>query len=631
MLCNVVECSIIYVRGDCMFLKQTKLKGRIYLQIVKGYRDNGNPKQKVIKKCGYLDELEKSINDPIAYFKAEAERLTELEKIQPTMTISPDFNEITPDEFDESKNLGYAFLQKIYYDLKLHNFFANKQRQSNIQYNMNNVIRLLTFSRILYPDSKKSTFESRDVYFERFTDTLDSLFDCLTRVSPWQEELQKFLYESVTSLYGKGDQRAYFDCTNYYFEIDEEDEFRKNGPSKEHRKSPIVQMGLLMDSRGFPMAYHVFPGNESEKKHLLPVINRCQRDYNLERVIVVADKALNTSDNIFYTQGKHNGYVYSQTIRGADEEFKNWVTKDEGYSSNPNYRDKIKDEDCHDLHDIYKLKSRVIGKTIRIKDENGNRTHEVTVKQKQIVYYSPKFKARAEKKREQAIAKALKMIDNPGMYASSTKFGSNQYIRTYLTDPTTGEKTEAQALSKKARKAIEKLRKEYEKNPSEDNDYTKLIQSLDLSLDNDLIEEQKKYDGYYSVVTSEYEKSDEEILKIYRGLWKIEESFKITKSEFNTRPFHLTRKDRIESHFFICFLSLLILRIIEHETNREYSPAQLIESMKAFKYTRIGENVYQCLYRDKVISMLDKELHLDTSHKYMHLADIKKILAEAKK
>lgn len=614
-----------------MFLKKTKINGRTYLQIVKGYRDNGKTKQKVIKKCGYLDELEKIYPDPISYFKEEAIRLTESEKIQPSITLTPDFDEITPDEFDESKNLGYAFLQKIYYDLRLHNFFANKQRQLNIQYNLNNVIRLLTFSRILYPASKKSTFENRDFYFERFADTLDSIFDCLTRVSHWQNELQTYLYESVVSLFGKSDQRAYFDCTNYYFEIDEEDELRRKGPSKEHRKSPIVQMGLLMDSRGFPMAYHVFPGNESERRHLLPVINRCQRDYNLERIIVVADKALNTSDNIFYTQGKHNGYVYSQSIRGADEEFKNWITDPNGYNSNPNYREKEKDEDCHDLHDIYKLKSRIIGKTIKIKDENGKRTHEVTVKQKQIVYYSPKFKARAEKKREQAIAKAEKMIANPGMYASSTKFGSNQYIKTYLTDPTTGEKTEAQALSKKAKQAIEKLKHEYEKNPSEENDYTKLIQSLDLSLNTELIEEQKKYDGYYSVVTSEYEKSDEEILKIYRGLWKIEESFKITKSEFNTRPFHLSRKDRIESHFFTCYLSLLIMRIIEYKTNREYSPFQLIESMKSFKYTKIGENVYQCLYRDKVISILDRDLGLNTSHKYMRLNDIKKILAEAKK
>lgn len=631
MLYNVVECSIIYLEVISVFLKQTRQNGRIYLQIVKGYRDNGKPKQKVIKKCGYLDELENKYPDPISYFKEEAARLTELEKVQPSITLTPDFDEITPDEFDESKNLGYAFLQKIYYDLNLHHFFANKQRQLNIHYNLNNVIRLLTFSRILCPASKKSTFENRDFYFERFVDTLDSIFDCLTRVSNWQNELQTYLYENVVSLFGKGDQRAYFDCTNYYFEIDEEDELRKKGPSKEHRKSPIVQMGLLMDSRGFPMAYHVFPGNESEKTHLLPVINRCQRDYHLDRIIVVADKALNTSDNIFYTQGKHNGYVYSQSIRGADEEFKSWVTDPNGYNSNPNYREKEIDEDCHDLHDIYKLKSRIIGKTIKIKDKNGKRTHEVTVKQKQIVYYSPKFKARAEKKREQAIAKAEKMIANPGMYASSTKFGSNQYIKTYLSDPTTGEKVEAQALSKKARQAIEKIRIEYDRNPSENNDYTKLIQSLDLSLNTELIEEQKRYDGYYSVVTSEYEKSDDEILKIYRGLWKIEESFKITKSEFNTRPFHLSRKDRIESHFFTCYLSLLIMRIIEYKTNREYSPSQLIESMKSFKYTKIGENIYQCLYRDKVISTLDRNLGLDTSHKYMRLNDIKKILAQVKK
>lgn len=614
-----------------MFLKKTKQRGRVFLQIVKGYRENGKSKHSVVLKCGYLDELEKIYDDPIAHFTQEARRLTEQENASCSFSFSPDFSEITPDVFDESKNLGYAFLQKIYYDLKLPAFFANKQRQTGIEYNLNNIVRLLTYSRILFPDSKKSTFENRSIFFESFASTLDSVFDCLTRISSWQDELQTYLYSSVVSLFGKGDQKAYFDCTNYYFEIDEEDDLRRNGPSKENRKSPIVQMGLLMDSRGFPMAYHIFPGNESEKTHLMPVINRCQRDYDLERIIVVADKGLNTSDNIFYTQGKKNGYVYSQSIRGGDEEFRKWVTDPEGYHDNPGYREKTKDEDCHDLHDIYRLKSRVIGKTIRIKDENGKRNHEVTIKQKQIVYYSPKFKARAAKKREQAIAKAEKMIANPGAYASSTKFGSNQYIKTYLTDPITGERVEAQALSKKAKKAIEKLRKEYENSPSEDNDYSKLIKSLDLSLDRELIAEQEKYDGYYSVVTSEFEKEDEEILKIYRGLWKIEESFKITKSEFNTRPFYLSRRDRIEAHFFICFLSLLILRIIEYKVEREYSPAQLIESMRSFKYTRIGENVFQCLYRDKTIALLDKSLGIDTSRKYMRLSEIKKILSEVKK
>lgn len=622
-----------------MYLKQNRNSaGRIILTFYRSYRDtNGKPKSKLVKTIGFLDELQKDYDDPVLHFKHEATRLSSLEKEEASsFSFSPNLKEITPVDLDVSKNLGYAYLQKIYYDLGLSSFFKNKQRSTNIQYNLNNVIRMLVYSRILYPDSKASSFKNSSRFFEKMAPTLDSVYDALSRVANWQDELQRHLHESVRTLYGRDDEKAYFDCTNYYFEINEEDDLRRKGPSKEHRKSPIIQMGLLMDTNGIPMAYRTFPGNESEKVNLRPVIDRCRRDYDLKRIIVVADKGLNTSDNIFYIQGKHDGYIYSQSIRGADKEFKDWVTDLTEYQLNPTYLDEetiIKDSNCRDLHDIKMMKSRTIGKSLKIKAENGSRTHSITIKQKQIVYFSLKFKKRAQHERQNAVEKAKRMIINPGSYASATNYGANQYVKAYIQNKETGEMTAVAAMSKKEKNRIEKLKKAYEENSSETaiNDYTKYIESLELSLDTELIKEQEKYDGYYSVVTSEFDKSDQEILQIYRGLWKIEESFKITKSELKARPVYLSDSKRIEAHFFTCFLSLMILRIVEHLTEREYSPHQLIDSLRKFDYVPLGENLYQCVYRDKLLASLDTVMGLDLSHRYMRLGDIKKILAVSKK
>lgn len=185
-------------------------------------------------------------------------------------------NQRTPINQSQVKNLGYVFLQSVHSSLKLPEFFKNKQRNTKIEYNFNNVIRLLVFSKILKPESKIATFKSSSMYFEKLASNSDSIYDVLTRLFPLRNELQAYLHESVKTKYGRPNEHAFFDCTNYYFEIDSEKGIRKKGPSKEHRKTPIVQMVLLMDSNGIPMVYHLFPGNESEKVNLRPVINRCK-------------------------------------------------------------------------------------------------------------------------------------------------------------------------------------------------------------------------------------------------------------------------------------------------------------------------------------------------------------------
>lgn len=585
-----------------MYVKQNKTaSGRIYLDYYRSFRDqHGKNRNKLVQRIGYLDVLQAEFDDPIAHFKAEAIRLTALEKQDSSLSLKFDIHKKLPSNFQNTKNLGYIFLQTIYYSLGLDDFFSRKQRQLNVHYNLNNIMRLLTYSRILFPASKAATFDSSSIFFESFASSLDSVYDSLSRVSAWKDDLQTFLHESIQAAYGKRDSLAYFDCTNYYFEIHQEDDIRKYGPSKEHRKSPIIQMGLLMDTNGIPMAYHLFPGNESEKLHLRPVINRCKLDYNLERVVVVADRGLNTSDNIFYTHGKGDGYIYSQTIRGSAKEYKEWVLDEQDYQENLEHSDCIKEKD--EVIDCFKIKSRVIGKTIQIEDENGNRNHEVTIKQKQIAYYSPKFARRSRMQRQEAIAKAQYMIAHRGSYTNASHYGSMKYIKEDVIDQETGEL--------KVKKAN---------------------QNVLRYLDEETIREEEKYDGYYSIVTSEIDKSAEEIIETYRGLWKIEESFKITKSELEARPVYLSRPERIEAHFMTCFLSLVLLRVLEMETKHAYSTRQLITSMKKFEYANIQENLYQCLYRDEVIEKLNTLVGGEFDYQYRTLEQIKKLLSKSKK
>ena len=517
--------------------KNINSAGRIVLAYYEGYRDkDGKPKQRHIKRIGFLDELEKIYDDPITHFKMEARRLTqEKQETDPTsLNVTLDMNLKTPVNETLTKNLGYVFLQSVYSSLKLPEFFKNKQRTFEVEYNLNNIVRLLTFSRILKP---------APMYFEKLAPTKDSVYDALTRLAPLQNELQIYLHENVKALYGRTSELSCFYCTNYYFEIESKSELRK--------KEPFIQMGLLMDSNGIPMVYHLFPSNESDKINLHSIVNRYRLEYNLNRIIVVVDSELNTSDNIFYTHGKDDGYVYSQSIRSASSEYKEWIISDDDYVVYENHNDSIRKDDKICVN-AFKIKSRVVTKTITI-NEDGKRNDKVSIKQKQVAYYSSKYAKRQRLKRNEAIEKAEKYIN------------------------------------------------------------------------------EEKYDGYYSIVTSEWNLSDLEIINIYRGLWKIEESFEITKSELCTYPVYLSNEQLIQSHFFICFLALLILRIIEHETQHKYSTHELIEAMHEFNYTLLADNLYQCLNRHEAINLLDETFSLDTTKYRMTLGKIKKIIATSKK
>ena len=289
---------VIYYWVMKMFLKKDKSpNGRIYLSIVEGYREpsTGKTKQRKVKSLGFLDDLQKEYEDPISFFSDLAKEMTEEAKEN---TLPLDFSFSRNETIDTSsvlrKNLGFSILSHFYHKLEINKFFINRQRNLDIQYSLNNIFQMLVYSRVLLPSSKKASFENMDNYFLDFNFHINHIYRALDYFNFYKDDLLLHIHEMIRMTYGRDTSNVYYDVTNYYFEIKEPDDFRKKGVSKEHRTTPIVQMGLLMDNSGLPITYKLFEGNTNDSTTLMPVLNELKDNYNFGRVIVVADKGMNT-------------------------------------------------------------------------------------------------------------------------------------------------------------------------------------------------------------------------------------------------------------------------------------------------------------------------------------------------
>jgi len=565
-----------------MFVKKCTYKnGKTYLSIVNGYKENGKTKHEVIQKLGYLDDLKKEYDDPIAYFNQQAK------EIENNLTYLIKNSKLKKN-VSNRKNIGYMFIKYIYNELEIPNFLTNKQKNLKITYDLNKIFSLLVFSRILYPGSKKETFDKRGRFFESFDGfELEDVYRSLDYFTNYKEEIETLIWNATKDKYKRDTSHTYYDCTNYYFEINYNDtdlvdeegnilkkNYRKRGPEKNHRPDPIIEMGLLMDSNDIPLSYDLFPGNESEKLSLRPIHQKTKAKFGLGRTIVVADRGLNTSDNIFFLAGKNDkendGYIYGQSVRGADQEFKDWVLDQSGYQNDPIFNDDGTPEEFRQMTfddngkfigyekrlAYFKHKFRIYPKELTIK-KDGKRNVKVRTDQKQMVYYSQKYADKQKRDRNQMIERAKDLIANPKKYSRITAGGSASYVNNIKFVKSTGE----------------------------------IAEGLNLSLKLDKIKEEEKYDGYYSIVTSELNMSDAELRRIYRGLAKIEDTFKITKSELETRPTFVWTKEHLESHFLTCFVALVILRLLEQKTSKKYSVNKMIESMKNYNCTKLSNTI----------------------------------------
>ena len=567
-----------------LYLRVGKSNGRAYLSIVHGYRDKDTRKarSKVIKSLGYLDDLNELYQDPIAHFKAVvADMNRQQDELKAPISITFNREERLAQALDNRKNIGYAVLSKLFHDLDLHTFFNNRSRAWKAEYNANSIMRLLVFSRILCPASKKKSFEQKDMYFERMDFSLPDIYRCLTKVSSLKKDIILHMHNQMMAMFGRSNDVVYYDVTNYYFEIDKQDDMRKKGVSKEHRPDPIIQMGLLTDSDGIPITYGLFPGNTNDCETYGPLFKEIRKDFNLGRIIVVADKGMNTGDNIAHCLLSGNGYVFSQSVRGGSKELKDFVL-------DPN--------DYRVMKGGFKIKSRQYPRIIYVTNTEGKRK-KMRLDEKQVVFYSPDYDRRAKADRAAAVAKAQDLVHNPSKYKRATSYGAAKYVKNLVFDEDTGE----------------------------------ILKSKQTPLfDEEILREEEKYDGYYAIVTSEWKETDEKILDTYRGLWQIEDAFRVCKSDLEARPVYLSRQERIEAHFLVCFIALVLARLLARLLDNRFSVAKIAESLRKASGSYLEQNWYLFDYADEVTQAVEEKMGIVLGRKYMNLGEIKHLIAETK-
>ena len=578
-------------------LEVRKQKKGPYLIIEKKYRDK-EKKQARTKHhmtLGYLHELQKVFPDPIAHFKEIVTQMNAEEKAKKKLTLEIDMNEKLPDEIHARYNMGYAVIMKIYHALELDRFFNNKARHETFEYNTNSIMSLLIITRILHPSSKKRSYEYKDMFFERFDFQLHDVYRALSHFSKIGIECQRFISDQINTKFGRDTTLMYFDVTNFHFEIDEPDDMRKRGKEKNKRPDPIIQMALAMDTDGIPLYYKLFPGNTHDSKTFIPVFKDVCVRFSPGRVIAVADMGCTSSNNIYFLKGgdrdkRVNGYVFSFSIRKGSDKFKEYVVNDSGYTDREG---KLLKEGY-----AYKIKSRIEVREIKVTMRNGSEK-SMLIDEKQVVFWSKNYADKARAERAETIKKALDIIADPKKHNKNTVHGAAAYIKNITFDKKTGEIYEEPGKK--------------------------------LIYDEEKAAEDAKYDGYYCIITSELDMLDQRVIEIYRGLSDIEDNFKVSKSDLDIRPVNVSREDRINAHVLTCFISLVILRLIQKKTGYMFTPEQIISCLKDISCSLEHENVYLFDYRSKISDEIGKAFDIDFTNKRLRLNEIKNILASSKK
>jgi transposase len=573
-----------------------KKKG-IYLVIERKYWDKQRkrPRTEHYQTLGYVHELKEQVPDPIAHYKSLVEQMNNEEKAKKKLTLTINLGEKLSRETHTRYNLGYAVIMNLYHELELDRFFNNKARHEPFTYSPNAIMKLLTLTRILHPSSKRSAYAYRDRFFERFDFGLHDIYRALSHFSRIGLDCQRFISDQILTKYGRDTSLMYFDVTNFHFEIDQTDAMRKRGKEKNNRPDPIIQLALAMDAGGIPLYYKLFPGNTHDSKTFIPVFKDVCVRFAPGRVIAVADMGCTSSDNIYFLKGgdrdrRLNGYVFSFSIRRGSELFKRYVVDDAGYTD---IEGKALKKD-----DAYKVKSRIEVREIQVTMKSGAKK-SMLIDEKQVVFWSRKYADKARAEREEVIARAYDIIADPKKHNKDTTHGAAAYIKNIVFDKKTGEICEAPGKV--------------------------------LLFDEDKAREDAKYDGYYCLITSELEMPDARVIEIYRGLSDIEDNFKVSKSDLDIRPVFVTREDRINAHVLTCFISLVMIRLIQKKTRYQFTPEQIITCLNNMSCSLEHENIYLFDYRTSVSDEIGKAFGIDFTNKRLSLSEIKNILSLAKK
>ena len=568
-----------------MRLKITKSKNAASLYVIKDVIRNGKRTTKIVEKLGTLEELKKKLKneDPIEWSKKYIKNLNDQEKIHTRkIIIEKSQNKLIEREKQTLYNCGYLFLEKIYYELKLNNICEEISQKYQFKFDLNSILSNLIYTRIIEPSSKLSSFEASKKFIEQPNYELHDIYRALEVISKETELIEAEVYKNSLSVVNRNTQILYYDCTNYFFEIEQAEGLKQYGLSKENRPNPITQMGLFMDGDGFPLAFNVNSGNTNEQTTLKPLEKQIIKDFELSKFIVCTDAGLASNENRKFNNIQNRSYIVTQSLKKIKGHLKEWALSPEDWHTiNSNKKINLNDIDTSgDNEEIY-YKERWI-------NENG-------LEQRLIVSYSPKYAEYQRSVRNRQIERAQNLINNP------TKISKNRQD-----DP-----------------------KRFIKSASVTND-GEIASKKVFSLNTTAIEKEEEFDGFYAVCTT-LEDDISEIIKINKRRWEIEESFRILKTDFKARPVYLKRDDRIKAHFTTCFLSLLIYRILEHKLNEEYTSKEIITTLREMNFAKIKGDGYIPIYtRDTLIDKLHDIFKIKTDNEITTLNQMKKILKQVK-
>jgi len=578
-----------------VYLRKDKRKnGRTYLSIGENYRVEGKTKTRHLESIGYVDELvSDECPDPVAYWQAEVARRNSEAAREPAKVIVKLSTAKKIDKRRENRVEMGAAVPSAYFhrDLGIADFFERRRTARKSGFDPCRILELLCWNRISDPGSKAAAFSAKDRFPRKCDFTLDDVYRSLDYLAANADKLVKHMNASLEAARGTRDRtRLYYDVTNYYFEIDGEDGdgLRKKGVSKEHRPEAIVQMGLLLDAEGVPLDYELFPGNVNDMSTMLPMMKKAglrdAQNPDGERVVVVADKGLNTSSNIAACTLDGNGFVFSQSVRKATGKLKAWVLDEAGYAESES--------------GSFKVKSRIADKAVYVTGEDGKK-RKVMVPVKEVAFWSRDFCERARHERAKAVEKSKAAIERGDMSAAVAR-SSARYAKDVPVVKATGEAAQHNWV-----------------------------------LDEAKIAEDAKMDGYYCVITSEQEWGEREIIEAYRGLSRIEESFRVLKSTMDARPVYVWTTPHIQAHFLMCYVALTIMRLmqadVEAATGIRPSAESVAEALRNMVGHRLDANVYHFDYRTDLTDALCAAVGIDLSREAMTKSQMNKVMSVVKK
>ena len=543
-----------------MRVTTSKSKNAESFYISKGYvNDKGVSTSVIIRKLGTLKDLlpeHGPTRDDVMVWAKEQARIETLKykREKEEKQIKLTFHADRPLDYDKQVFYrgGYLFLQSIYYQLQINKICRKLKQKHKFKYDINAILSDMIYARILEPRSKRSSYKAASEFLEKPSYKLHDVYRALDVLGAECDLIQAELYKNSHFLGARNDKVLYYDCSNYYFEIEQEDGNKKYGKSKEHRPNPIIQMGLFMDGDGIPLAFSTFAGNANEQTSLKPLEKKILGEFGCQKFIYCSDADLDSESIREYNHMGERAYIVTQSIKRLKKEEKEWALDPQGFK-------KVSDDTPVD---ITKLDSSDKGLYYKDEPYTTKKLH-----QRLIITYSPKYAAYQRTIRDKQVERAQKMLDS----------GNTKKNRKNPNDPA---------------RFIEKTAVTPEGEAAD----------IKYSLDENKITEETLYDGLYAVCTDLLDDNVADILKVSEGRWQIEECFRIMKTDFSARPVYLQDENRIQAHFLICFLALTIYRFLEKKMDLKYTCEELLETLKAINFAEIQEQGYIPLYKREAIT-----------------------------